>query len=414
MEVGRTMDTTYQLVPFCILNSKMRENYYNDNRKYQFETDIISSSKDDNGNYLIKLNGTYFYPEGGGQPGDKGSINGFKVLDVQKIHGGIIHTINGKPEGTRAECKIDRDHRDHYMVQHSGQHLISAVLKHELDIDTISVHLGEIESKIEIDRSTISTDEIERLEDVINSYISTGKKVLYHETDDIGLSAFNIRRESKYTGYIRVVEIEGYDSVPCGGVHISNLYELGLIKITGFEKIRSHIRLVFLIGKNALLDYRKKSSIISEINSSLSTKTDEIISGLNILKKNVSELKIEKKDLSNTIVKSIVKDFHEKQQVSQIFENIPKSITQKVAVELSGNLLKPLLIINKSAKINWYLIDSEKKIINFKHIKDNLLPIINGKGGGRENLWQGSGELKDLDRFVNEFNNYVNTTLQIS
>ena len=114
----------------------MKENYYYDNKKYQFESEILSLTEVSPDKYTVELTGTYFYPEGGGQPGDRGSIDGFEVLDVQKIGGSVIHTISGKPDNKSVKCKIEKKRRVHYMVQHTGQHLISAVLKHELNIDT--------------------------------------------------------------------------------------------------------------------------------------------------------------------------------------------------------------------------------------------------------------------------------------
>lgn len=384
----------------------MRENYYNNNRLYNFETKVLSTYEDKDGFFQVELEGTYFYPEGGGQPSDKGTIDGLEVLDVQKINSKIYHKLKTKPTGNNVLCSIDKNNRDHYMVQHTGQHLISAVLKNELNIDTLSVHLGEQTTKIEIDRSKITKEELDKLEDVVYELICSGKKIKYHETDDEGLSNFNIRRASKYSGYIRVVEIEDYDSVPCGGVHLSNLYELGLIKITGYEKIRGHIRISFLIGRNALLDYRNKSDIITNINRDLSTTTQNVLEGINILKKNISNSKLEIKNLSNAYSKLLVDKIKTDKPTYLEFTETPISITQKIVGELTTNLSKPLLIINITEKLNWYLINSEDKSIDFNKFKIDLLPIINGKGGGRDTLWQGSGEINNLIEFVNRYKEY--------
>lgn len=385
----------------------MRENYYNNNRIYQFETEVLSCTESESGKSLVELSGTYFYPEGGGQPADRGTIDGFKVLDVQKVDDKVIHTISGKPKKNKVNCIIDKEFRDHYMIQHTGQHLISAVLKHQLNIDTLSVHLGDYESRIEIDRKEITTAEIDQLEDIINELITSGKKVIYHETDDDGLKTFNIRRASKYSGYIRVVEIEGYDSVPCGGVHLSNLYELGLIKVSGYEKIRGHIRLTFLIGKNALVDYQKKCRVISTINTTLSTTTDTIVDGMDILKKNIAELKLEKRDITSAYSEILADKIKSGNENLIKLKDLPASLTQKLAGDLTGVLDRPFIIINNSQKLNWYLLDSKEKVIDFSTFKKELLPIISGKGGGREALWQGSGEPGNLDKFLEAYTIYI-------
>lgn len=387
----------------------MRQNYYNNNRKYKFETKVLSSNKDENGYYQITLDGTYFYPEGGGQPADKGTINGIEVLDVQKIDNIVYHKLESEPKDNTVKCSIDKEFHDHYMVQHTGQHLLSAVLKNELDIDTLSVHLGEQVTTIEINSSKISTEQLYKLEDFTNNLISSNKRIIYHETDDEGLLNFNIRRTSKYSGYIRIVEIEGYDTVPCGGVHLSNLYELGLIKVSGYEKIRGHIRLNFLIGKNAILDYRNKSEIITQVNRELSTTTENIIDGINILKKTISSSKMEIKTLSNIYSKSIVKEIRSESPSFFEFIDIPVHIIQKIVSELTQDLSNPILLINKSEKINWFLIDSKDKSIDFQFFKTNILPLINGKGGGREPLWQGSGEIDNIIDFITSYKEYITT-----
>lgn len=385
----------------------MRHNFYNNNRVYEFKANVTSSCKSDDGHFLIELDGTYFYPEGGGQPADKGTINGVNVIDVQKDGHRVIHYLEKDIEQGEVSCIVNKEHRDHYMVQHTGQHLISAVLKKELDIDTISVHLGENKTTIEIDRADISENEINVLEDVVNSLIATDKRVIYHETDDQGLQNFNIRRSSKYSGYIRVVEIENYDNVPCGGVHLSNLYEIGLIKVVGYEKIRGHIRLIFLIGKDAFLDYRNKNKIITDLNTHLSTSTDTIIAGVESLKKNIYDLKLEKKSLINSYSKLLVDNIIKETPHYIKFKDCPTSFTKHFVVELQAVINKPLLIVNITDRLNWYLLDSKASSLDFKHFKESILTIVNGKGGGKKGLWQGSGEAKNFEIFISSFSEYL-------
>ena len=387
----------------------MRENYYNNNKIYEFETEVVETEITNTEQSLIQLAGTYFYPEGGGQPADKGTINGLKVLDVQKINGKVQHTVDGIINLGPATCVIDKQHRDHYMVQHTGQHLISAVLKHELDIDTLSVHLGQETTTIEINRTGITENEIAQLEDAIYKLITSNKKVIYHETDDEGLQNFNIRRSSKYSGYIRVVEIEDYDCVPCGGVHLSNLSEVGLVKISGYEKIRGHIRLICFIGENALLDYRDKNYIINGLNRDLSTTPDLILDGVASLKKNIYDLKLEKKSLTTSYSKLLLHNIKRDGTNFIEFNDMPTSFTKHLAGDLKSNIAEPILIIYKSENINWYIIDSKKSKIDFQYVKKEILPIISGKGGGSNGLWQGSGNSQDTPAFIKAFLDYLNS-----
>ncbi|WP_187759804.1 alanyl-tRNA editing protein [Thiospirochaeta perfilievii] len=381
----------------------MIKKYYLDNRKYNFETSIKKIVKIDDNLYDIELKETYFYPEGGGQPADRGTIDSLEVVDVQKKSGGVVHRVKGEPKGPLVNCIIDKNHRDHYMVQHTGQHLISAVLKHELDIDTLSVHLGNLYTTIEINRSDILDSEIAVLEDKIYDLISQGNRVIYHETDDEGLKNFNIRRESKYKGYIRIVEIENFDFVPCGGVHLSNIHEIGLIKIVGYDKIRSHIRLNALIGKNAYIDYRTKDRVTNILNKELSTQTEDIPNSISQLKKNIDTLKLDKKNISELYIKKLETEIKSSRETVFIYNNIPKEIVQKLGVKLTNTLTRPTLLINKHEGLNWILIDSKSEEVNYSNFKENLMPLINGKGGGKKSIWQGTGDLDGIDTFIDKF-----------
>ncbi len=378
----------------------MIKGYYNNNRIYEFQANITSITINSEGLYSIELDETYFYPEGGGQPGDIGYINNIKIINTIKEDDKIFHISEESLTLCKAECSIDKEHRDHFMIQHTGQHLISAILKHELNIDTLSVHLGKDLTTIEIDRDSINNYEIELIEEVSYKLITSGKKVIYHETDDAGIKNFPIRRDSKFNGYIRIVEIEDYDFVPCGGVHLKNLYEIGLVKITGWEKIRGNIRLILLIGFNAYKEFQLNSNIIKKCNKELSTTTKEIIEGINLLKQNISDLKLDKKDLliklSVILEESIIHSLKNDSVIK--IDNIPGELYNKLTSSLLKKVSSPCLILNISEKINWYLLDPVNKI-NYEAFKESL-KIINGKGGGKSPLWQGIGDKEQLEKFV--------------
>lgn len=382
--------------------------YYTDNRVYNFKANVTVSEERD-GNFHLELDQTYFYPEGGGQPSDKGSISGIELIDVKKIDSKVIHILKEKPDTKEVNCIIDRQFRDHYMVQHSGQHLISAVLKHELNIDTLSVHLGVEKTTIEVDISEITEDEISRLEDKCYDLITNNRSFIYHETDDDGLKKFNIRRESKFTGYIRLVEIDGYDCVPCGGVHLSNLHEIGIIKFCGFEKIRGNIRLNFLIGKNALLDYGSKYKIINSLNRELSTKDNEILDNLQKLNKTISTLKVERKNIFSKYSSQIVSSTIIKNPGLIIFKDLPVELLQNISKELTKKLEKPILLIGINEKINWVIIDSKEPTINFSTLKEICLIPNSFKGGGRSPIWQGSGIGEGLKPFNESIIDYFSS-----
>lgn len=380
--------------------------YFTDNSKLEFESNVISCNKNSDNTFNLILDKTFFYPEGGGQPADRGFISNLEVLDVQKDGEFIIHVLKQKIDNKTVKCKINKEHREHFMCQHTGQHLISGVLKREYNIDTKSVHLGNKVTTIEINKPELSIDDLKSIENSCNDLIKKSKKIISHFTDDDNLSNFDIRRSSKVQGSIRVMEIEGYDWVPCGGVHLGNTSSIGLIKLLSIEKIRSNIRLKFLIGKDAYSDYQQKHDLITKINQELSTKDYEALDGVVKLKEKISNLKLDLKNITDYLRKSIINELSHFQDQVKIYEDLPKGIIKTVVPKLRGTLLRPLLIIEVNEKVNWYLIDSIEKRVNFKVFSEKYLPIINGKGGGKE-IWQGSGEKMKIMEFAEKTSNYL-------
>ncbi|MBN2618687.1 MAG: hypothetical protein JXR64_10310 [Spirochaetales bacterium] len=377
--------------------------YYENNRIYNFSTKLLSFTESSDGFYYIELEDTYFYPEGGGQPSDIGFIDGIKVLDVTKNNGKILHKLEDLPKSELLNCSIDKDFRDHYMIQHSGQHLVSAVLKHELNIDTVSVHLGQTETTIEINKDSIFRNEIDLIENKVNELIWAGKKIIYHETDDNGLKQFNIRRESKYNGYIRIVEIEDYDCVPCGGIHLSKTNEICMVKIVGYEKIRGNIRLQMIIGPLAFKAFQEKFSIINSLNILLSTKDNEIVDLVSKLQNNINNMKFDRKILLDIVSGYIVTKIINDNPGFLVFENYPKDLFQAISTNLNSKQNSSILLINKDTSLNWIIVDSINTNFNFTQFKTSVLPIIDGKGGGKNGLWQGSGNIEYIDEFINSY-----------
>ena len=381
--------------------------YYDEPNTKNFETKVISKELYKENIYKIELEDSCFYPGGGGQPMDKGTISNFDIIKSEKVDSHIYYYINGNPQSASVECNLDWKYRYHFMIQHSGQHLISAVLKNEFNIDTLSVHLGENETTIEIDSTEINNSTIMDLELKCLEIITSGINYIQHETDDEGLKKFNIRRESKFKGYIRIITIDGYDSVPCGGVHINKSNEIGIIKLNSYEKIRGNIRLSFLIGLNAFKDYQLKHSIIKRVNNSLSSTNCNIIDTIHNLKSKVTRLNFELQnsysEFSNVTIETIIKNDIKYKE----FNNLPNRMIQTLCKGLYQKLEKPILILNISDSLNWFIIDAKNTIIDFTYIKNNLLPLIEGKGGGKKSMWQGSGKKENKKEFKEEYLNYL-------
>ncbi len=397
--------------------------YYENPGQTEFSARILGIEKDKKG-WKVVLDRTCFYPEGGGQPADRGTINGISVIDVQKENGKIFHYLNDKPENDHITGKVDWDHRFDYMQQHTGQHILSGVLKRMGDFDTVSVHQGEEYTTIEIAQQEIAEEEIYRAEDLANEIINRNIPVEAVWTTSDKLDAFPLRREAKVTGKVRIIRIDDIDCVACGGLHTATTGEVGLVKNIGTERIRGRVRLVWKIGKRAYRDYRQKTEIISRLIDMFSARLDDLIEKIEkqqeeLVKRarTISELQKRLAEMSAGILcEKAVETPSGNRIVVGRMDDIPMDSLRKAAIKLaeedSGKAVGVYVCLLgiEGERINWCLSVSEGLDLPFDRIRRELLPVIGGKGGGKYPLWQGIGEkIEGLNLFLENFKEIINS-----
>lgn len=142
-----------------------------------------------------------------------------EVSDVRKEDGRIWHYLARLPESAgngTVSGEVDRSYRDDFRQQHTGQHILSAAFMKVGNYPTVSVHQGEQTTTIEFGAPEIPQEEIDAAEELANRIVTENRPVRFHRTDPEGLSDFQLRRPTKQTGSIRVVEIEDFDQAACG------------------------------------------------------------------------------------------------------------------------------------------------------------------------------------------------------
>ncbi len=232
--------------------------YYRDAyTRFAYAT-VLDARQQDKATWLL-LDKTLFYPGGGGQPHDRGTINDFPVVDVKEKEGKIWHKIVAEgasfKTGEAVRTVLDWSYRFYQMQQHSGQHLLSAVL-HEHGWPTVSVHLGDEHTLVEVETSGPLPEPaiLKKIEHQAMQQIAKGLPIHIHWITREEANQFPLRRPPADFLNLRIVEIAGTDYSACGGTHVKNTAEIGLIKIIGVEKIRGHARVKALIGQRAF-DY---------------------------------------------------------------------------------------------------------------------------------------------------------------
>ena len=253
---------------------KTRRLFYEDVYIREFEAIVLSCEEKD-GQYAVILNETAFYPEGGGQPADKGTIEGEEVLDVQYIDGEICHIMK-KPfeEGAQVVGRIDWDWRFDLMQQHSGEHIVSGMIHEKYGYENVGFHMGE--EVITIDLSGMLTEaQVAEIEQKVNDYIWRNQTVNIFYPDERQRKFIPYRSKKELTGEIRLVEFPGADLCACCGLHVTHASQIGLVKILSSKRFRDGVRMEMISGKRAFQYLSKGAAQNSQIAVKLSVKEKE-------------------------------------------------------------------------------------------------------------------------------------------
>jgi len=243
--------------------------YYTDSYATEFRAAVVDATPDHLGIYLDR---TAFYPTSGGQPHELGTINGIEISEVMdEADGRVAHLLSAPLEASDVECRIDWARRFDHMQQHTGQHLLSAVLLELFGAQTVSFHLGAESSTIDIARGALDPGEVRRTLERANQIVFENRTVTVtfrHSSEDLGL-----RKPTEREGVVRIVSIEDLDQSACGGTHVRATGEIGGVLIRRIEKVRGNMRVEFLCGmrtlKRAHADYEALAGIARAFSSTL-------------------------------------------------------------------------------------------------------------------------------------------------
>ncbi len=200
------------------------------------------------------LNDTILYPEGGGQPADRGWLGTLPVVDVQKSGDGVRHYLSGPIVPGPVKVRLDWERRFDHMQQHTGQHVLTAVAAERFGWTTTAFHLGEERCDIELDVPDLAPKDLARLEELVAERIRAAHPVRAQRVTLEAYQAMKVRSRGLpegHSGDVRLVEIEGLDLNTCGGTHLRSTAELESLKLLGTEALRGGTRLFFTVGQRA-------------------------------------------------------------------------------------------------------------------------------------------------------------------
>jgi alanyl-tRNA synthetase len=242
--------------------------YYDDSRLLEFDASVVSLSEGDDGRIAVTLDRTAFYPTGGGQPNDTGTLGDARVIDcIDAEDAGILHVIQGPvPEvGDNIHGQVDWLRRLDHIQQHTGQHILSAAFVKQFDAPTRSFRVLEHECEIDVALEDPTDERIEQAVDLANQIIWENRSIKLRQVTSAEAATLPLRKEPAREGELRVIEIDDFDLTPCGGTHAKSTGEVGVIAVRGWERAKGLTRIQFMAGIRALADYRKANRTASDV-----------------------------------------------------------------------------------------------------------------------------------------------------
>src|SRR5215207_1336124 len=234
--------------------------YYDDPHLTEFDARVLAVESASGGRLAVRLDRTAFYPTGGGQPTDTGTLGDARVVEcLDGEDGGVLHVCEGEPpaEGALVLGRVDWPRRLDHIQQHTGQHILSQSFVELYGAQTRSFRMTEEMCEIDVDLEDPSDECVERAVRRANEIIWHDRAVRVHLVTPEEAARMPLRKDSAREGELRVVEIEGFDFSPCGGTHAASTGEVGCVVARQWERAKGLVRVTFAAGVRALEDYAR-------------------------------------------------------------------------------------------------------------------------------------------------------------
>ena len=383
--------------------------FYKDSHMQMFQA-IVQECCKDGENYKIRLDRTAFFPEGGGQYADHGTLNEYEVHDVKGEQGDVWHyTSHPFEAGDVVEGKIDWQERFEKMQQHTGEHIISGLVHARFGYNNVGFHLGGDSCTMDFD-GEISKEELAEIEWKANEAVVKNLEVQVTYPSKEELENIAYRSKIEIEGQIRIVTIPGYDVCACCAPHVKTTGEIGQIKLTNAQRYKGGVRITMLCGFRALCDYRQKLSATRQISASLCAKENETAEAVERLKEENNALKQELDRQKKMLLEYKVKEVDPTQKIVCLFEEGldgegPRFLMNQI-LEKQHDICA---VFNRQpetseeGKLSYrYVIGS--KTLDMRLLVKELNSQFRGRGGGKPEMVQGSlfGDEESLRGWIQE------------
>jgi alanyl-tRNA synthetase len=399
--------------------------YYFDSYLTNFRARVVHVSPDASSpdRQRVYLDRTAFYPTSGGQPFDTGRLAGLEVMEVIDEGDRVAHVLRGPlTQIDEVEGTIDLARRFDHMQQHTGQHLLSAVLLEMFDAPTVSFHLGAESCTIDVTQSdgrTLDPAQLREAERRANQIIFENRPVainFQHSSEDLGL-----RKPTEREGEVRIISIQGLDRSACGGTHVRATGEIGAILLRKLDRIRGNLRIEFLCGGRAVARARADFEALSEIARVFSASLDDAPAMVEAQREKLQEADKTRRRLATELAASngralyagtppgsdgIRRVLRRVDALSEESRTEAQSFTSSgPAIFLAVALSPPSVLLAASPSA------SKDSGVHAGDVLKRALADAGGRGGGNAALAQGSLPSKEaLEQLVRSLTSQLNLT----
>ena len=363
--------------------------YYKDSHCFEFTALVLDCRETARGPALI-LDRTAFFPEGGGQPADSGSLGAVKVLDVHEKEGEILHYCDGPlMPGERVEGRLDAEQRLVRMQNHSGEHVVSGLAHKLFGCENVGFHMGEDFVTIDFDRE-LSREQLMEIETLANRAVREDLPVSCTFPEPEVLKSLEYRSKLELTENVRIVEIPGVDRCACCAPHVERTGEIGLIKVLDWERHRGGLRLSLACGMLALRDYRVKQENISAISQALSSKRHETAAAVERLLQEQQKSKERIAALSLELARYMAEDREETEGNICVFDSVLDEVALRELVNLLMEKCRGIAAAFSGDDRRGYRYIMGSRELDMRSLAKELNSLIEGRGGGKARMIQGS------------------------
>ena len=384
--------------------------YYSDSHLIEFEARVVDVTDRVSGWTAVVLDRTAFYPTGGGQPSDTGTLNRSRVVEcIDGGEQGVLHVVQGAAPARDATVKgrVDWPRRLDHIQQHTGQHILSQAFVTLFNAPTKSFRVLEASCEIDVELSNPATEIIERAVELANNVIWEDRSITILNVTPDEAAELPLRKEPARDGELRLIEIEGFDLTPCGGTHAYRTGEVGMIAVRSWERARGLTRIEFVAGTRALADYRKANKTAREIAALFSTGRDDAPHLAAQMAEENKELHRRVRafeELAASVEAEKLRASARNGIVTRVFEGRDAESLKKLAHALIANP-RTIALLGSRDKDTARLVFARSTDAHgdMSALMREACAMLDGRGGGKPDMAQGGGKnIAKLDDAIAE------------